>query len=100
MPVRNFKPLVFSLSLVLLAGCGEGSGWEMVKYTGVPYTMERTAGTGVAYVRANMLPEKGPIIQSTKTITTIIKPVEQPVPPPAPMPVENAEKVFNESQRK
>ncbi len=40
-----------------LSACGDG--WETVEYSGrVPYTMERTAGSGIAYVRAQMLPEK------------------------------------------
>ena len=40
-----------------LSACGDG--WEAVEYSGrVPYTMERTAGSGIAYVRAKMLPEK------------------------------------------
>lgn len=45
-------------ALVLaLAGCGEG--YEAVEVRGkVPYTMERTAGPGIAYVRAMMMPEK------------------------------------------
>ena len=42
---------------LLLAGCGEG--WEMVRTDQiVPYGNTRTAGTGVAYVRAKMLPQK------------------------------------------
>jgi hypothetical protein len=40
-----------------LSACGDG--WETVEYSGrVPYTLERTAGSGIAYVRAKMLPEK------------------------------------------
>lgn len=54
-----FRGRVFalvSLSL-LLAGCGEG--WEKVTYSNqTPYTMEGTAGSGVMYVRAKLMPEK------------------------------------------
>ncbi len=47
---------VVACSLTLSA-CGDG--WETVEYSGrVPYTLERTAGSGIAYVRAKMLPEK------------------------------------------
>ncbi|MCD8566749.1 MAG: hypothetical protein LRY36_02365 [Alphaproteobacteria bacterium] len=46
-------------SLLLLASCGEDSGWEMkLTNTAFPYGNQRTAGSGVMYVRAQMLPEK------------------------------------------
>lgn len=42
---------------ISLAACG--SEWEMQRTTSkAPYADERTAGSGVMYVRANMLPEK------------------------------------------
>lgn len=42
---------------LMLSACGEG--WETVEYSDrVPYMMERTAGSGVEYVRAQMMPEK------------------------------------------
>lgn len=51
---RAFAVIGFSL---LLTGCGDG--WETVEYSGkVPYTIDRTAGNGVMYVRAKMMPEK------------------------------------------
>lgn len=50
-----------TLATLGLGACGEG--WEAVPFRGqVPYTEERTAGAGVAYVRAHMLPEKGPVL--------------------------------------
>lgn len=49
--------LLSASSLFLLAGCGEG--YEMVKTnTMFPYGNQRTAGSGVAYVLAKMMPEK------------------------------------------
>ncbi|PZQ47879.1 MAG: hypothetical protein DI551_02640 [Micavibrio aeruginosavorus] len=45
------------LSTLALVACGEG--YEMVQVRNqVPYTEERTAGPGVAYVRAHLMPEK------------------------------------------
>lgn len=44
-------------SPLALMGCGEG--WEAQKVDNVaPYSTSRTAGSGVAYVRAKMMPEK------------------------------------------
>lgn len=67
----------FILSCTLSA-CGEG--WEIVEVRNqVPYTEERTAGPGVAYVRALLLPAKGPVL-----------------PPAAdPLPLSNAESLFD-----
>lgn len=48
-------------AIVALAGCGEGYTTE--DYFGVPYTMERTAHHGVAYVRAKMAPAAGPVLE-------------------------------------
>lgn len=54
-----FKRIVFlsASSLFLLTGCGEG--YEVINTnTMFPYGNQRTAGSGVAYVLAKMLPEK------------------------------------------
>lgn len=57
MPVSKRRAFAVAGFSLLLAGCGEG--WETVKYSDkVPYTMERTAGDGVMYVRAKLMPEK------------------------------------------
>jgi len=49
--------LLSASSLFLLTGCGEG--YELVKTnTMFPYGNQRTAGSGVAYVLAKMLPKK------------------------------------------
>lgn len=48
---------VCGLSTLALTACGEG--YDVVQIRGqVPYTEERTAGPGVAYVRAHMMPAK------------------------------------------
>lgn len=53
----NKKTLaLFSLPL-LLGACGEGYEMQLTN-THFPYGNERTAGSGVIYVRAKMMPEK------------------------------------------
>lgn len=102
--------LIAVLPALLLAGCGEG--YELVKYTGFPYGNERTAGSGVAYVRANMMPEKGTSVQpELKETSKILDKVGTP-PPPAEEaePVQpkaetehllnSAEKIFEQKMKK
>ena len=55
MAMRSLKYLILAVPLALTA-CGDG--WEMTRTEQFPYGNIRTAGTGVAYVRAKMLPEK------------------------------------------
>ncbi len=99
-------PVLFALPL---AGCGEG--YEMVSYDGFPYNNIRTAGSGIAYVRANLLPERGPVIEAAQPENV---PVIQPEPAPEPIaePIQetkdiledintqSADKFFEEKQRK
>lgn len=79
------------LSVIGLAACGDG--WEIRPYHGTPYD-GRTAGTGVAYVRANLTPAKGPILK----VETPEPPKAAPTPPPAPAP--DADAVFRARQKK
>jgi len=62
--MKTFRKTLLILSTfassAALYGCGDG--YEAVPYHGVPYVEDRTAGAGVEYVRAHMLPEKGPMI--------------------------------------
>ena len=82
---RSF--LILASVAPLLAACGEGDGWVFQPTRGaVPYTEERTAGSGVAYVRAYMLPEKGPVLT--------------PVTVPAAMPMTDAAPIFSAKQAK
>jgi len=56
---RSF--LILAAAAPLLAACGEG--WVMQPIRNyAPYAEGRTAGPGVAWVRAYMLPEKGPVL--------------------------------------
>ncbi len=72
-----FRNLILATAVpALLAGC-TGEGYEMVPYHGEPYTLEGTAGSGVAYVRASMLPAKGPVVEEAAA------PAEEAAPAPA-----------------
>lgn len=82
---KNTRYLLLAAPLALSA-CGDG--WEMIRTdTMVPYGNTRTAGTGVAYVLAKMLPEKDLKLEPAAPI---------PPAPPSPEP----EKVFQKSQSK
>lgn len=68
MTLRRFSlPVAVSTGLaaiLTLSACGEG--WEAKRYEGFPYMNVRTAGPGIEYVRARLLPEKGPILLPVK----------------------------------
>lgn len=110
MKVFRRSLLVLSLlSPLALSGCGEG--WEMQPYTEkVPYTMERTAGSGVAYVRASMAPAKGPALKvEAEEPVKVMKSesIEKDSPPPAAVEAEKdteivkeADKIFTSRQKK
>ena len=74
---------------LFLAGCGDG--WEAQRTTDiVPYGNTRTAGSGVVYVRAKMLPEKKivveqsePEIKTADEVFTRAQTKGAVVPPPA-----------------
>ncbi len=90
MPSTHIKYILLAAPLLMTA-CGPD--FEPVRVQGiVPYTMERTAGTGVAYVRAKMMPAKAVVVE-TKT--------EAPVAvTPPPEPLKSAEPVFHDAQKK
>ena len=75
--IRTKSLFLASLAaLGLLAAC---DGYEMVRIEGMnPYTEERTAGVGVAYVRAHLLPEKGPVL-AAETPPPLLPSAYQPV---------------------
>lgn len=81
--MKSFRQALIALcgvSTLSLAACGEG--WEMVEFRGqVPYVEERTAGPGVAYVRAHMMPQKSIVL-------------------PAETVVEDATPIFNKKMQK
>lgn len=87
--VRLFVCLLSVVPMLSLSACGEG--WETVPYTGVPYG-DRTAGTGVAYVRKVMARERGPIL--LPEIKEAPPVVEVPAVP------SDADRVFEARQKK
>lgn len=83
------------LPALALGACGEGSGWTTVPYDQVPYTHDRTAGRGVAYVRAAMLPPKE---MKTEAIVEQAAPAAAPIVVPAPLVA--GDKIFDKKQGK
>lgn len=71
---RTILILSAAAPLFLLSAC---DGYEMRLYDGFPYGGARTAGHGVEYVLAKMMPTKGPVTEPV---------AEPPAPPPAPEP--------------
>ena len=112
MPIQSsLRYTLLALSVVPvfgLAACGDAGGgashntyWE-----GVPYTHERTAGKGVAFVRGAMMPPK-----ETKTEAVMEAPapavaepaVVEPEPslePPIEAPTTSGDRIFDSRQGK
>ena len=107
--------IVSASSLFLLTGCGEG--YEMVKTnTMFPYGNQRTAGSGVAYVLAKMMPEKELKLEPVEApkmskpardwkpeVKEVLPPEPKPAPavPPKPVaPPQPAEKIFRDQIEK
>lgn len=99
--------LVSLSSMFLLAGCGEG--YEVIKTnTMFPYGNERTAGSGVAYVLAKMMPKKELKLEAVdrdwKPEVMEMLPAEEPAPvpaePPKPAEPEKADKLFLDDGKK
>jgi hypothetical protein len=86
--MKKARYLILAAPL-FLAACGDG--WEMVRTdTMFPYGNQRTAGTGVAYVLAKMMPKKD----------LNLKEVERPMAPVLSAPPKPMDKVFDEKQLK
>lgn len=88
MTLRARTLALLSLPL-MLAACGEGYEWQLTN-THFPYGNQRTAGSGVIYVLAKMMPEKSLNLQ----------PAEREMTAPALQQNEKLDKVFNEKQKK
>jgi len=91
-----------ALSIVpalLLAACGD---LEPTAYEGVPYTEERTAGRGVQYVRASMLPPRETNTQMMQQAPVAAPAQAAPPPPPVetPAPATKGDKLFERKQAK
>lgn len=106
MPSMKRTVQVFSvLPLLFLVGCGDG--WEVRPYDNTPYG-ERTAGHGVQYVRAHMMPKKGPVLEPEMKKKDVVVEETVVVEPPVVVPpetveepvIEKADEMFNEIQKK
>lgn len=97
------------LSTLSLGACGEG--WEVQRTEEyAPYANGRTAGSGVVYVRAKLLPKKELNIEPPKEEVVEEQPVvEEKAPEPEvveevkveePKPVLEAEEIFKDAQTK
>lgn len=97
---KRFGLMTLTLLPLSLAACG-GEGWEMRKTTTTfPYGNQRTAGSGVEYVRASMMPAKGPVLVEPKYIEVTPPESVTVMPEPTPEPVKAADPMFNKMQRK
>lgn len=90
--------LLLSIPLLLTA-CGEGWEAKLVDQS-FPYGNDRTAGSGVVYVRAKLLPEKALNLDTKLDAGKDISSVSPFQRDPAPQPLQNAEPIFSESQSK
>ncbi|MFP4098507.1 MAG: hypothetical protein ACLFU1_06945 [Alphaproteobacteria bacterium] len=104
---------ILSTPLVLTA-CGEG--WEAQRTDSyMPYGNSRTAGTGVAYVRAKLLPQKKLVVEPVMSeveaqpepeveMAEVVEPEMQAEPvaelEAVPEPVLEAEEIFTKAQHK
>lgn len=96
--LKQIGLMTLTLLPLTLTACG-GEGWEMRKTTTTfPYGNQRTAGSGVEFVRASMMPAKGPVLAAPAPTPTPV--VIMPEPTPAPEPVKPADPIFNKVQRK
>ncbi len=78
---------------LLLGACGEG--WEAQRTETVfPYGNQRTAGSGVVYVRAKMMPKK------ELNVEPVMEEIQQPLVEEEVQPVLDAEEIFTEAQTK
>ncbi len=96
-PIRLFVCVLSVCSALGLAACGDG--WEMVPYHGTPYD-GRTAGSGVAYVRAHLTPAKGPILKVETPPEEKVSPKPAEVAPAPVKPAQDADAVFRAKQKK
>ena len=88
-----------SAPMFFLAAC---DGYEPVEMTHmVPFTMERTAGKGVMYVRAAMMPAKGPVTEPVTPQPPLMTPAPEPEPEALiEAPQSEGDKVFTTKQGK
>ncbi len=98
---RSFLRASLLVLPLFLTACGDG--WEAQKTSNFqPYGNKRTAGSGVVYVRAQLLPEKDLKLEPELPKAEPVK--ETPAVPVDPVeeaePSLDAEKIFNDAQIK
>lgn len=99
------KKILLIPALGLLASLGACDGYEMTKVDNYfPYGNQRTAGSGVAYVVAKMMPKKEMKLDTAGSEMTL-KPVKRqmkaaPIVPESDTVLEDMRKMFQEKQRK
>ncbi|MCB1530006.1 MAG: hypothetical protein H6853_09030 [Rhodospirillales bacterium] len=96
--IRNIGFVFTGLSVLALSACGEGYEARSVRGK-VPYVEDRTAGPGVEYVRAMMLPEKGPVL-TPELPKELPKAEKAVVPKKEAEPIKDAAPFFEEEQMK
>lgn len=101
---KSYKYTLLALCALPLTACGEGYVPELTN-TFFPYGNQRTAGSGVAYVIAKMMPEKElklvPVEEPPKP--KVITPEPEPkmeIPPPTVDEIPDLNPTFRESQKK
>ncbi|MBI1301820.1 MAG: hypothetical protein GC137_09220 [Alphaproteobacteria bacterium] len=104
----SFLRTFLILSTLSLGACGEG--WEMQRTEEyLPYGNSRTAGSGVVYVRAKLLPKKELNIEPAQEVVEEKPVFEEKAPEPEVAeevrvdevePVLDAEEIFKEAQTK
>lgn len=96
--IRQSVLLCAILSPLGLTACGDG--WTTQPYNKEPYSMERTAGSGVEYVRGVMSPQKGAVLKpQMEDHVEVMKTesIESDAPPPPPVAEEKDEQIVNEA---
>lgn len=96
--IRQSALLLATLSPLGLAACGDG--WTTQPYNKEPYSMERTAGSGVEYVRGMMSPQKGAVLEpqmEDRVEVTKTESIESDAPPPPPVAEEKDDQIVNEA---
>ena len=99
-PFRSLVLFSAGIAALSLTACGEG--YEATRYEGFPYNNERTAGPGVAYVLARMLPEKGPVLEPVTPPPPAPPPAEEVLEPAlegTQTPIKDAEPMFDRMQQ-
>lgn len=98
MPRSFLRLSVLSMPL-FLAACGDGFEAQKTQ-SFTPYGNSRTAGSGVVYVRAQLLPQKELKLEPELKVSEPAEAVVTPMPEEKTEPTLNAEKIFKDAQTK